>query len=281
MIIFKESVSISKYLRAKQISGCKIGFVPTMGALHKGHISLIDKAKEKNDITVCSIFINPTQFNNADDFNKYPVTISNDLLQLAQAKCDVIFLPSVAEMYPNGLNSTPAYNLGNLEFILEGAHRPGHFQGVCQVVQRLLKIVQPNTLFLGQKDYQQTLVIKNMIASAGINVEVVISPTTRLPSGLAMSSRNLRLTEQQLEQASAIYKMLEYLKDNHTQQPEESIKFATDFLLKNGFETVDYVSILNIPQLTPVTSTKNSSEKMIAIAATIAGVRLIDNMIIY
>ena len=150
MIIFKESNTLSKYLVTQKNKGLSIGFVPTMGALHQGHTSLIALSKKACDLTVSSIFVNPTQFNNLEDFKKYPVTISTDILQLEKAGCDILFVPTVNEMYPKEFSNPPNYNIGELEFVLEGAHRPGHFQGVCQVVARLLRIVEPHKLFLGQ-----------------------------------------------------------------------------------------------------------------------------------
>ena len=155
MLIFKFAADIKKYLNAVKEKGAAIGFVPTMGALHNGHISLIKHSKKQTDITVCSIFVNPVQFNNAEDFEKYPITVENDILLLQENGCDILFMPSVAEMYPDEISKQKHYDLGRLENILEGKYRPGHFQGVCLVVEKLLTIVEPNILFLGQKDFQQ------------------------------------------------------------------------------------------------------------------------------
>ncbi|MDQ6812969.1 MAG: pantoate--beta-alanine ligase, partial [Bacteroidota bacterium] len=173
MIVFKEAQSLAKHLRQLRQNGHSIGFAPTMGALHQGHISLIQQSKDTCDITVSSIFINPTQFNDPKDFEKYPVTIGNDILLLEKAACDILFLPSVSEIYPKGTAAGKAYDLGEVEFILEGKFRPGHFQGVCQVVHRLLDIVQPAKLFMGQKDYQQCLVVQRLVQLLHLPVEII------------------------------------------------------------------------------------------------------------
>ncbi len=279
MIIFKESAALVKYLATQKDKGQIVGFVPTMGALHNGHTSLIALSKKNTDITVCSIFINPTQFNNPEDFKKYPITLGSDIVQLEKAGCDVLFIPPVTEIYPKGFQNPIKYNLGEIEFLLEGAHRPGHFQGVCQVVEQLLCIVEPDTLFLGQKDFQQTLVIKKMIALKAINVSVVVGPTERLLTGLAMSSRNMRLTNDQVEKASAIFQMLIYIKQQITLQPITQLEdYATRYLLSNGFDSVDYVSVVSVPDLKPIITLRQHKQLILVIAATIGGVRLIDNM---
>ena len=281
MIIFKESTSLAKYLATQKIKATILGFVPTMGALHDGHLSLIMLSKKETDITVCSIFINPTQFSNSEDFKKYPMTLGADIIQLEKAGCDVLFVPAVTEIYPNGFYNPGTYNLGEIEFLLEGAHRPGHFQGVCQVVEQLLRIVEPDTLFLGQKDFQQTLVIKKMITLRAINVHMVIGPTERLTSGLAMSSRNMRLTNDGIKKAAAIYEMLIYIKQQITLQPITKLEnHATRYLLNNGFGSVDYVSVVSIADLKPVSTLKQCRQLLLVIAATICGVRLIDNMML-
>ena len=201
--------------RSQRKQGKKYGFVPTMGALHAGHISLINDSKKASDLTVCSIFVNPTQFNDPKDFEKYPITIEKDIAMLEAAGCDILFLPEVAEMYPGGTSTSIHYELGYLETILEGHYRPGHFQGVCMIVHRLLDIVKPDNLYIGQKDYQQSMVIKKLIELTGMKelVDLNISPTLREAGGLAMSSRNMRLTEQERVKATAIYKTLHLIKE--------------------------------------------------------------------
>lgn len=281
MIIFKESSALSKYLAKQKKMGLTTGFVPTMGALHKGHTSLILLSKKLKDLTVCSIFVNPTQFNNPDDFKKYPITLASDITELEQAGCDVLFIPSVAEMYASGFEASSKYELGEIEFILEGAHRPMHFQAVCQIVEQLLGIVEPDTLFLGQKDYQQTLVIQRMIVQKGFDIKVIVAPTVRLPSGVAMSSRNMRLSEEKLEKAASIYKMLAFIKEQIIIKPIKQLEdHATQYLLNHDFNSVDYVSVVDVETLKPIETFIKDQQKIVLIAATIGGVRLIDNMMI-
>ena len=213
MLLFRKSVDLNAYLNEQRRQGISIGFVPTMGALHAGHISLIEQSREEAGITVSSIFVNPTQFNDSKDFEKYPVTTDSDINQLEATGCDVLFLPAVREIYPQGTSHLEHYELGYLETILEGKFRPGHFQGVCQVVERLLKMVQPHFLFLGQKDYQQCMVIKKMMVDLNIKTTLHIVPTQREANGLAMSSRNQRLNENARIKATAIFKALSFVKE--------------------------------------------------------------------
>ena len=279
MILFKEIVTLAKHLTQLKQQGLSVGFVPTMGALHGGHISLIEKSKNTCDITVSSIFVNPTQFNNVKDFEKYPITVSNDILLLEKSGCDVLFMPRVNEIYPDGFSSKYHYDLGEIEFVLEGKYRPGHFQGVCQVVHRLLNIVQPDKLFMGQKDYQQCLIVKRLVESLHLNVQVVTAGTYREASGLAMSSRNLRLNEQEKEIASGISKMLRYIKERFTTTPFSVLEdYATNLLLTSGFTKVDYVSIADADTLQPASIVKGKNNLVTLIAAYINDVRLIDNM---
>jgi len=279
MILFKEIVTLAKHLTQLKQQGLSVGFVPTMGALHGGHISLIEKSKNTCDITVSSIFVNPTQFNNVKDFEKYPITVSNDILLLEKSDCDVLFMPRVNEVYPDGFSPKYQYDLGEIEFVLEGKYRPGHFQGVCQVVHRLLNIVQPDKLFMGQKDYQQCLIVKRLVESLHLNVQVVTAGTYREASGLAMSSRNLRLNEQEKEIASGISKMLRYIKERFTTTPFSVLEdYATNLLLTSGFTKVDYVSIADADTLQPASIVKGKNNLVTLIAAYINDVRLIDNM---
>ncbi|HNA16252.1 MAG TPA: pantoate--beta-alanine ligase, partial [Ferruginibacter sp.] len=214
MIIFKKAADIGIFLQQKRQKNPKTGFVPTMGALHQGHISLIESACSENDLVVCSIFVNPTQFNDPKDFQNYPITIENDIDLLEKAGCDALFLPAVEEMYPAGLENKKTYALGYLETVLEGRYRPGHFQGVCQVVHRLLTIVPADRLYLGQKDFQQCMVIRKMIELENLPIETVICPTLRETDGLAMSSRNMRLDKEAREKAVEISRTLLHIKSS-------------------------------------------------------------------
>lgn len=281
MILLKKAFTIAKYIAKLKKKGVTIGFVPTMGALHAGHISLINQSKSTCDVTVSSIFINPTQFNDPKDFEKYPVTIDNDILLLEKAGCDLLFLPSIAEIYPKGTANAEQYNLGEIEFLLEGKYRSGHFQGVCQVVSQLLNIVQPDHLFLGQKDYQQCVVIKKLIQLMHAPIQLIIAQTVREPTGLAMSSRNARLNNTQRLAASAISKMLFYIKDNVNTSSLPSLEqYAAHFLLDAGFNKVDYVSIADAETLQPVYSSSEKNKMVVLIAAFIGEVRLIDNLVL-
>jgi pantoate--beta-alanine ligase len=280
MIVFKHISDTSSYLDLLQQSGKLCGFVPTMGALHPGHISLIENARHQSDIVVSSIFVNPTQFNDPKDFDKYPITLEKDIDMLEKAGCDVLFLPSVKEMYPEGLADNKQYELGYLETVLDGAYRPGHFQGVCRVVEKLLTITQPDKLFLGQKDYQQCLVIKKLAELMQIKTDVIICPTQREPYGLAMSSRNIRLTEADRKKASQIYQALNFIKENIAPGNITVIKkMAVDKLTAEGF-TIDYIEIADASTL-ELLQQWDGKTKLVALAAAFIGdVRLIDNLLL-
>ena len=280
MIIFKKTRDLHKWLEAQRLAGISIGFVPTMGALHAGHLSLIESSLKANPVTVCSIFVNPAQFNDAKDFDNYPSTIEKDIDALEKAGCDILFLPSVSEMYPAGMGNAKTYDLGYLETVLEGEYRPGHFQGVCLVVHRLLNIIPADDLYLGQKDYQQCMVIKKLVELENINTTIHICPTLRETSGLAMSSRNMRLTEESQKQALKIYETLSYLKNNSKPGNLTALKqTAIDNLTNAGFK-VDYIEIADAGNLDIINHWDGNS-KLVAVAAAFLGeVRLIDNMLL-
>ncbi|MEO8174918.1 MAG: pantoate--beta-alanine ligase [Sediminibacterium sp.] len=281
MILFKTIAGLRIHLDNKRNSGASVGFVPTMGALHDGHLSLVEHSKKNSRITVCSIFVNPTQFNDPADFAKYPVTLDKDLLLLEKAGCDIVFLPSVTEIYPAGTTPARQFDLGYLETILEGKYRPGHFQGVCQVVYRLLEIVQPTTLFLGRKDYQQCMVIRRLIELAGWNIELDIIPTLREVSGLALSSRNLRLSEKDRRSAAVIYQALSYIKEHLAVGDVMNLVTAAEqMILAAGFDKTDYVSIADADTLENITEWNGETKLVALVAAFIGGVRLIDNRLL-
>ena len=281
MVIIKTVHLLEEFIQQKKELKLSIGFVPTMGALHQGHLSLIAKSKVTADITICSIFVNPTQFNDVKDFEKYPVTIEQDIYLLEKSSCDVLFLPSVAEIYPSEFQQNKTYSLGFIENVFEGEHRPGHFNGVCMIVEKLLNIVQPHFLFLGQKDYQQCIVIKKLIELMNINIDVIICETLREQSGLAFSSRNQRLSPQAKEQASLIYQsFLEIKQHINESNAHELIEFAKQNFLQNGFDKIDYLSIANAETLEPLSSFSKNTKTVILIAVFINGVRLIDNMLL-
>ena len=280
MLLIKKVDDLIQIIGKKRKAGLSIGFVPTMGALHAGHISLLEAAKSENTLTICSIFINPTQFNNQKDFENYPVTIEKDVYLLENAGSDILFFPSPDEIYPRAMQKPGLYDLGFLETILEGKYRPGHFQGVSQVVHRLLEIIRPDNLYLGQKDYQQVQIIKKLLSLTGLNesVKLTVCPTLREPDGLAMSSRNLRLSEEDRKKAVAISQVLGKIKKNlKSGNTDPLIAEAKDFLAMQGFKT-DYIEIADSRTLEPVKNW-DGSQKLIALAAaSLNEVRLIDNL---
>lgn len=279
MTIFKKAEQLGIFLFKQQKAGKKTGFVPTMGALHDGHLTLIRESQKNTDLTVCSVFVNPTQFNNPDDFAKYPITIENDIKQLEMNGCDILFLPSVSEIYPS-FYQKKHYDLGRIETLWEGMYRPGHFQGVCQVVDRLLEIVQPDHLFMGQKDFQQCMIVQKLLElneqSTQVNLHIV--PTVREQEGLAMSSRNLRLSSEEKQKAQAIYQSLSFIKSNLYQYSFDFLETeATHQLQSTGF-SIDYLSIVNRNTLEKADTI--SEPLVVLAAATINNIRLIDNLIL-
>ena len=280
MWIFKRVVDIQAFLQKKRFTNQKIGFVPTMGALHQGHTRLVEESNASTEITVCSIFVNPTQFNDKKDLEKYPRTVEKDIISLIKAGCNVLFLPDAAEIYPEPV--TKKYDLGRLETVFEGSSRPGHFQGVCQVVERLFDIVQPDEVFFGQKDYQQCMVINRLldINPAFKNITMNIVPTIREASGLAMSSRNMRLSREERQTAETIYQVLNLLKEKLKPGTLQSLLTeAQQKLTGEGFKP-DYVSIANANTLEPVTNWDGNTPLVALIAAFLGDVRLIDNMVL-
>jgi pantoate--beta-alanine ligase len=282
MMLLKNPNDLQLYLEKQRKQGEKTGFVPTMGALHEGHVSLIRASNQSGNLTVCSIFINPTQFNDPSDFDKYPVTIEKDIRLLASEGCDVLFLPSVPDMYPDGTNLTRTYDLGYLDTILEGSYRPGHFQGVATIVDSLLQMVKPDHLYIGQKDYQQCMVIKKLITMTGMEnlITLHISPTLREPGGLAMSSRNTRLDKESREKAVAIFQTLQFVKQQIKKGDLVSLKAeAVQRLASKGFD-VDYIEIADATTLEPVNNWDGSQNLVTLAAAYLNGVRLIDNILL-
>jgi pantoate--beta-alanine ligase len=280
MIIFKRAGELRSHLDKMRYKGLKTGFVPTMGALHEGHLSLVQASQKGNELTLCSIFVNPTQFNDPKDFEKYPVRTENDIYLLERADCDILFLPPVNEIYPNGMDSGTHYALGNLENILEGRYRPGHFQGVCQVMERLLNIVNPDCLYLGQKDYQQCMVLKKMVKLIQLPVQIEICPTLREADGLAMSSRNLRLNVQEREKASGIFKALEFISQNIQPGDTNHILYDAQFMLSQDGFKVDYVAICKAGDLELVNHWDGKTPLVALAAAFLNQVRLIDNLLL-
>lgn len=257
----------------------KIGFVPTMGALHKGHISLVKSALENNDVVVVSIFVNPTQFNNSADLEKYPRTPEDDISLLKKLQGDVIvYLPEVSDLYDASV-SAKKYNFGNLENEMEGKHRKGHFDGVGTIVSKLLKIVKPNTAYFGEKDFQQLQIVKKLVAIEMLPVKIVGCPILREKNGLAMSSRNKRLTAKQFEEAALIYKTLQEVREKFSSTSLAGLNtLVTERFLQNPNLNLEYFEIANEKTL-KTAKRKNKASKYRAFIAAFAGdVRLIDNM---
>ena len=280
MIIIHKAQFLIDYLVKQRRRGFSIGFVPTMGALHDAHIALVNRSASECDVTVCSIFINPTQFNDLSDYNKYPVTLESDIHMLAASKASILYAPTVTEVYPEGITSLEHYDLGYLETMLEGEFRPGHFQGVCQVMSRLLKTVDPDKLFMGQKDYQQCMVIKMLLEITHLKATLIACPTQREKDGLAMSSRNMRLSKVERNKAPLIYQVLTDLKEKLAPGNLSQLKQqAVDRLNNSGFR-VEYVAIADASTLQPYDDWDGTKPLVVLTAAFLGDVRLIDNMLL-
>lgn len=280
MLIFTKTHEIAEFLAIQHKSGLKTGFVPTMGALHPGHISLVEKAKRENDQVIVSIFVNPTQFNNPEDLKNYPKTPEADQKMLEDAGTDILFQPSIDEIYTHGLKEGKQVDLGTLEKVLEGAHRPGHFKGVVQVVSRLFDIVQPDRAYFGEKDFQQLAVIRKMTAALNYKTEIIGCETLREKNGLAMSSRNLRLSEEEREIATQIYKAMQYVRDNwKTIGQKEALKNAIEKINSHPPLKVEYLEIADAKDLQPISNADSVSARVFA-AVFCGDVRLIDNIAI-
>ncbi len=277
MIIFRKSGELTIYIEEQRKIGRKIGFVPTMGALHEGHLSLIATARKANELVVCSIFVNPTQFTNPEDLRLYPVMLENDIRELTTATCDVLFLPSVPEIYPPS-HQKKVYLIGSLEHLHEGKYRPGHFQGVAEVMDRLLSLVRPHNLYMGQKDFQQCMVVGKLILLLHMENEIKLTvvPTAREEDGLAMSSRNLRLGKNERIKAKSIYRELKYIRDHYPYSNVEELERNARTNLENEGFLVDYITVVNANNLEP----SAKGQQVVLAAATIGGIRLIDNLLL-
>jgi pantoate--beta-alanine ligase len=261
-----------------RIENQKIGFVPTMGALHEGHLSLIAFAKQQCDVVVCSIFVNPTQFNDPQDLLLYPRTEEADIALLQAAGCDVVFIPSVAEMYPSG-QEVQAYDFGTLTSEWEGRFRPGHFNGVITVVKRLFETTVPHQSFFGKKDFQQYSVIREWVKRYSIPVEIVGCDTVRASDGLALSSRNKRLSSEQATMATAFSKALLFIQDNKKINDVNAlIAEATQRFIEKEAIELQYFTIANADTLEPLEKISDANGQVALIAGFIGGVRLIDEL---
>ncbi len=255
-----------------------VGFVPTMGALHEGHLALVRRAVAENQLVVVSIFVNPTQFNDPKDLERYPRTLENDLKLLESTACHIVFAPSVQEVYPKP--DTRKFNFGMLETVMEGKFRLGHFNGVAQVVSRLFDMVQPQIAYFGLKDFQQLVIIKNMVKQLGLPIEIVACDIVREKSGLAMSSRNELLSAEQRENAALISQTLFAAKQLSTQKNvQELANWVVDTINKNPFLDVEYFEIVDDEQLQAVNNWNEENTKVGCIAVFCGKIRLIDNIV--
>ena len=277
MKVLKSKKTLIDYVERQREMGKKIGFAPTMGALHQGHLSLYKAAKKENDEVISSIFVNPTQFNNPDDFQKYPKTLEKDLELLEKAGVDAVYVPNVEEMYPDGLNSKK-YDFDGLENEMEGKYRPGHFDGVGTIVEELFRQVQPHNAYFGEKDYQQLAIIKKMVEKTKLPVKIHGVPTLREEDGLAMSSRNVRLTETQRKEATIIYETLVKVKEWFKVLSVEEIKLRVLEIFRNSNFELEYFVIADEKTLKEANAIDENKEYRAFIVAYAGEVRLIDNM---
>ncbi len=280
MFLFKKVADLQQYLNTKRKEGNVIGFVPTMGALHEGHLSLIRASKSQSDLTVCSIFVNPTQFNDVSDLEKYPRTIGADIDLLSSADNDILFWPLDTEVYPPGLDTNLELDFGDLATVMEGYFRPGHFDGMAQVVWRLLQIVEPHKLFMGQKDFQQLTIVRNMLQQMQSEIELIMCPIVREDNGLAMSSRNRRLSVEDRSQSTIIYQVLNEAKEKMKQEkPGEISQWAMKKISDCGYKP-EYFKIVNGITLQAIDQFKDADLVVACTAVWVGEVRLIDNMIL-
>jgi pantoate--beta-alanine ligase len=278
MIIYRDAAALSGYLEERRSAGATVGFVPTMGALHEGHLQLARISLGRTDLTVCSIFVNPTQFNDPKDLEKYPVTVEKDIQMLEATGVNILFLPDRSQIYPDGTGNLPHYELGRLETLLEGKYRPGHFQGVCQVVHRLLLITRPDILFMGRKDYQQCMVCRRLIELESLPVQLEVCDTIREESGLAMSSRNMRLSASEKERAPVIHRVLTGIRRDLRSGSIARLRESGLHELEAGGLRPDYLEICHAHTLEPVSEWDGKAPLVALVAAYLGEVRLIDNI---
>ena len=278
MKVINTIAALQMQLEPVNAANHKIALVPTMGALHPGHVSLIKAAQKIADFVVCSVFVNPTQFTDPKDLEKYPRPVEHDIKMLEQAGCDLVFMPSVQEMYPQ--QEQWHIDLGSAEFLLEGAYRKGHYQGVTQIVKKLFDAVQPHQAMFGQKDYQQVLMIQNMVSYFNLPIEIVSCPIIREQDGLAMSSRNIHLSASDRQHALVLSKALEYVKEHFELESVAALEEHASAMISNtpGVE-LDYFSIVDGTTLEKQHD-KTARNLIALVAAKVGHTRLIDNMLL-
>jgi len=279
MYIFKEKESLQKFLLKNKSEDSSLGYIPTMGALHEGHLELMKEAGLQNKVTLVSIFVNPTQFNEEKDLENYPIQVEDDIRKLIEADVTALYLPDVQQVYPDGMDNLELYDFGKLETILEGAHRAGHFQGVGQVLSRFLKLITPDRMYMGQKDYQQLLITRKLANLLGLRVEIIGVPTKREKNGLAMSSRNALLSDIGRDRAKAIAESLHQI-GNHKGKGffKDAQTEALAYLEQLGFQ-VEYLSLAKADTLEPEQEFRDTKQVLL-IAAWLEGIRLIDNILL-
>ena len=276
--ILKNKQELSDYILKIKENGQKIGFAPTMGALHEGHLSLYEKARKENDIVISSIFVNPTQFNNPKDLEKYPRTIEKDIELLQQTQnVDAVYIPQIEDIYSNSLERKN-YDFEGLENEMEGKFRPGHFDGVGTVVEELFRQVQPNNAYFGEKDFQQLMIIKKLVEKLSLPINIIGMPIYREKNGLAMSSRNMRLTPKQRKSAKIIFETLVKVKDLFHQQTLDEIHQFVENTFNNSDFELEYFIIANEKTLREISEIKSGETYRAFIVVVIDGVRLIDNI---
>jgi pantoate--beta-alanine ligase len=280
MQLFEHIEGVERHLQQMRDKGKRIGFIPTMGAIHEGHLSLIRFANIAGQETVCSIFVNPAQFNDPADLDKYPRPFAADVALLEAADADVLFHPDVAAVYPDGKRIKSGWDFQGLDLPMEGKHRPGHFDGMAKVVNRLLEIVQPDSLYMGQKDYQQFLICKKLIELESHSCEIVMCPIIREEDGLAMSSRNVRLDPPARQEALALFDALQFLREHwtNTSANAQLINEVTMRLESNDAIALEYLKVVDRDNLGSIEP--GGGNAIACVAAVVGGVRLIDNLII-
>jgi pantoate--beta-alanine ligase len=280
MLAITSSAEMTALSREARRAGKRLGFVPTMGALHAGHLSLVRTARAQSEVVVASIFVNPKQFGPNEDFAKYPRSLESDSAKLSSEQTDYLFQPSVEEMYPNG--ATAWVTVEGITDKLDGRSRPGHFRGVTTVVAKLFNIVQPDLAFFGQKDAAQAAIVRKMVRDLNFDVEIVVCPIVREPDGLAMSSRNVYLGPAERRQATVLYRALMRIQMRADQGESDSARLAAaglQVLSEEPSVRLDYLEIVNPDTLDPVRDTSGGA--LIAVAAHVGSTRLIDNIVLH
>ncbi len=280
MLIFTTAAELRAYAEQARAAGRRLALVPTMGALHEGHLQLVRAAAQTCDEVIASVFVNPTQFNNLDDLRLYPRLPEQDAAALAPAGCTVLFMPSVAEVYPQP--TVLHFDFGPLERVMEGAHRPGHFNGVATVVSKLFHLARPHVAYFGQKDFQQVAIVRQLLADLSFDLELVVFPTVREPDGLAMSSRNQRLSPAGRTMAPLLYQVLQQAAAQiHLGMPPAEIQqHALSAIAQEPQFTPEYFEVADAQSLQPVTSYEAGRPVVLCVAAHLDGVRLIDNVVV-